>query len=182
MWRCISRLDYGKKYCHHSPSVEETVLHEAIMEAIQKTARQNADVLRTLKMHIGMGLAGEETEDRSLDIQIRIAEITTEFQAMMSAISADNAEQFDEGRATELLREKASLEQQLSQISEALQKHRNAKSRLEDIYDILDALQNHPMEYDDYLVRQLLECVIVESKERIKVVFVGGLEVEQGLG
>ncbi len=182
VWRCISRLDYGKKYCHHSPSIEETVLHEAIMEAIQKTARQNADVLRTLKTHIGMGLAGEETEDRSLDIQIRIAEIDAEFQAMMSAISAENAEQFDEGRAAELLHEKASLEQQLSQIADAVQKRRNSKSRLDDICDILDALQNHPMEYDDYLVRQLLECVIVESKERIKVVFVGGMEVEQGLG
>ena len=116
------------------------------------------------------------------NIQIRIAEIDAAFQAMMSAISADNAEQFDEGRAAELLHEKASLEQQLSQIADAEQKHRNAKSRLDDIYDILDALQNHPMEYDDYLVRQLLECVVVESKERIRVVFVGGLEVEQGMG
>ena len=181
VWRCISRLDYGKKYCHHSPTVEESVLHEAIMEAVLKTARQNADVLKTLKMHIGMGLAGEETEDRSLDIQIRIAEIDAEFRAMMSAISADNAEQFDEHRATELMNEKASLEQQLSQITDAMQKRKNAKSRLDEIYEILDGLKNHPMEFDDRILRQILECVIIESKERIKVVFVGGLEVEQEL-
>ena len=181
VWRCISRLDYGKKYCHHSPTVEESVLHEAIMEAILKTAKQNADVLKTLKMHIGMGIAGEETEDRSLDIQIRIAEIDAEFRAMMNAISADNAEQFDERRATELMNEKAGLEQQLSQITDAMQKRQNAKSRLDEIYDILDGLKNHPMEFNDSLLRQILECVIIESKERIKVVFVGGLEVEQEL-
>ena len=174
-------MDYGKKYCHHSPTVEESVLHEAIMEAVLKTAKQNADVLKTLKMHIGMGLAGEETEDRSLDIQIRIAEIDAEFKAMMSAISADNAEQFDERRATELMNEKASLEQQLSQITDAMQKRKNAKSRLDEIYEILDGLKNHPMEFDDSLLRQILECAIIESKERIKVVFVGGLEVEQEL-
>ena len=121
VWRCISRLDYGKKYCHHSPTIEEGVLHEAIMEAVLKTAKQNADVLKTLKMHIGMGIAGEETEDRSLDIQIRIAEIDAEFRAMMSAISADNAEQFDERRATELMNEKAGLERRLSQITDTLQ-------------------------------------------------------------
>lgn len=26
VWRCISRLDYGKKYCHHSPTIEEAPL------------------------------------------------------------------------------------------------------------------------------------------------------------
>lgn len=39
--------------------------------------------------------------------------------------------------------------------------------------------QHHHMEYDDRPVRQVLECVVVESKERIKVIFAGGLEVEQ---
>ena len=181
VWRCVSRLDYGKKYCHHSPTVEESVLHEAIMEAIQKAARQNADVLKTLKTHIGMGLAGEETEDRSLDIQMRIAAIDAEFKAMMSAISAENAEQFDERRATELMNEKAGLEQKLSQITDVMQKRQNAKSRLDEIYDVLDGLKNHPIKFDNSLLRQILECVIIESKEKIKVVFAGGLEVEQPL-
>lgn len=43
----------------------------------------------------------------------------------------------------------------------------------------LEALANHPISYDDQIVRQILESVIVESKEKIKVVFVGGLEVTQ---
>ena len=62
-----------------------------------------------------------------------------------------------------------------------MQKRQNAKSRLDEIYDILDGLKNHPMEFDDQILRQILECVIIESKERINVVFVGGLEVEQEL-
>ena len=40
-------------------------------------------------------------------------------------------------------------------------------------------LANHPISYDDQIVRQILESVIVESKDRIKVVFIGGLEVTQ---
>ena len=40
---------------------------------------------------------------------------------------------------------------------------------------------NHPMEYDDTLVRQIIECVVVESKEKIKVVFIGGTEIEMTL-
>ena len=33
------------------------------------------------------------------------------------------------------------------------------------------------MEYDDTLVRQIIECVVVESKEKIKGVFIGSTEI-----
>lgn len=46
-------------------------------------------------------------------------------------------------------------------------------------YSHIEALANHPISYDDQIVRQIIESVIVESKEKIKVVFVGGLEVTQ---
>lgn len=181
VWRCISRLDYGKKYCHESPTVEESVLQEAIMNAIMRTANENAELLKTLKLHIGMGLDMGESEDESLDLQIKIAEIDAEFKAMLNAISSDTVEAFDEQRAKELMDEKSQLQQQLASIAERKQKRENTKSRLDEIFTILDGLRNRPMEYDDRLVRQILECVVVESKERIKVVFIGGLEITETL-
>lgn len=181
VWRCISRLDYGKKYCHNSPTIEESVLQKAIMNAIMVTAKQNIEILKTLKLHIGMGLDAEETEDKSLDIQIRIAEIDAEFKAMVQAVSAQTADTFDERKATALINEKNKLLGQLEQIGTAKQKRENAKSRLDEIYTILDGLKNHPLNYDDQIIRQILECVIVESKKQIKVVFIGGTEVIQPL-
>lgn len=46
---------------------------------------------------------------------------------------------------------------------------------------VLRVCNNHPMEYDDTLVRQIIECVVVESKEKIKVVFIGSTEIEMVL-
>lgn len=181
VWRCISRLDFGKKYCHESPTIEESILHEAIMNAVMTVAYQNADVLKTLKMHIAMGIGTEETEDKTIDIQIRIAEIEAEFKRMLESISADTVESFDESKAQELLNEKTNLQQQLAQMADTKQKRENAKSRLDEIYTIIDGLKNRPLTYDDQIIRQILECVVVESKERIKVVFVGGLEIDQPL-
>ena len=178
---CINRLDYGKKYCHHSPSIEESLLQDAVMRAIMQTAKQNIEVLKTLKIHIGMGLTDEVTEDKTLDIQIRIAEIDAEFQKMLKAVSADNADGIDEERITELMNEKQGLTVQLEQYATMRQKRESAKSRLDEIFTILDGLQNHQMKYDDKLVRQIIECVVVESKEKIKVVFIGGTEIEMTL-
>lgn len=126
-----------------------------------------------------MGLSADATEDNSLDFQIKIAEIEAEFQKMLRAIAADNVEAFDEGKAKALMDEKAKLQIQLDRIADTKQKRENAKSRLDEIFAILEALANHPISYDDQIVRQILESVIVESKERIKVVFVGGLGVTQ---
>ena len=53
MWRCVSRLDYGKKYCHNSPSMEEGPSQQAILNAInsrmspkKELAEQIADAIR----------------------------------------------------------------------------------------------------------------------------------------
>lgn len=151
------------------------------MDAIMKTAKQNADVLKTLKLHIGMGLQAADTEDDSLDLQIQIAEIDAEFKAMLQAVDSSTLDSFDEEKASRLMNEKNRLQHQLNQIAGAKQKRENAKSRLDEIFTILEGLTNHPMTYDDQIIRQILECVVVESKEQIKVVFVGGLEVEQAL-
>ena len=176
MWRCINRIEYAKKYCHNSPSVEESILQRAVMAAIMETANPNAEVLRTLKLHIGMGLAGEKSEDNSIDLQIRIAELDAEFKKMLDRVSTDTIEAFDEETATRLMNEKSRLQQQLDSIADAAQRRENAKSRLDDIYTILDGIKNRPMEYDDQIVRQLLECVVVDSKEQITIIFKGGLK------
>ena len=182
VWRCINRLDYGKKLCHTSPTIEESVLQDAIMSAIMKTAKQNIEVLTTLKTHIAMGLEISDTEDEAMEMQIRIAEIDAEFKAMLQGVAADTIESFDEKKATRLMTEKTELQNRLNQITESKQKRENAKSRLDEIFTILDGLENHPMEYDDQIVRQLLECVVVESKTQIKIIFIGGLEINQTLG
>lgn len=180
VWRCINRLDYGKKYCHDSPSLEESVLQNAIMDAIHKVAMQNTELLKILKLHIGMGIAGFEDDDKDLALQVKIAELDSEFKRLLQSVSAANENNPDnEERMTQVLLEKRKLETELEKQNQAKQKRENAKSRINDIYTILEGLANHPMTFDNQLIRQLLECVVVESKEQIKVVFVGRVEIQQ---
>lgn len=179
VWRCISRLDYGKKYCKHSPSIEESVLQNAIMDVIMKMAKENAEVLKILKSHIAMGLNADNIKDNSIDLQIRIAEIDTEFNKLIISTNTENENDDDRESLMEtLLNEKIQLKKQLEQI-ELLKKNKElTMSRLDEINLTIDLLRNHPLTYDDQIVREILECVVIESKDRIKVVFRGGVEVE----
>jgi len=179
VWRCISRLDFGKTYCHNSPTIDESVLQESIMTAIMEQAQENMSVLQTLKMHLGMAMETDQTEDDTLAMQIRIAEIDAEFKQMLKTVSSDG--DFDENKMTELMLEKQALQQKLDEANNMSQRQENMQSRLDEIFTILDGLKNHPMEYDDTLIRQTLECVVVENAERVKIIFKGGYEVVQEL-
>lgn len=179
VWRCINRLDYGKKYCHHSPTMEEAPLQNAIMDAVLRTAQIDLNVLQTLKQHIQLGLGARAEEDKSVEIQIRIAQIDQEFKNLLSSVTAENQQELlTDPRITDLMTEKRQLEKELAEYVAAEQHRQNTASRLDNIFTILDGMKNHPLAYDDAVIRQILQCVIVESKEKIKVVFIGGMEVK----
>ena len=182
MWRCINRLDYGKKYCHHSPSLEESVLQSAIVQAVQNNIGKCSEVLEKLKQHIRIGLSGEQTEDKTIDIQIEIARLDKEYADLLNRITSDmeNAETL-ESQLEKIIIKKHALQSELLQYEKSNSKKTNTKSRLDEIFQIIEGLKNHPMEFNDVIIRQIIDCVIVESKKKIKVVFVGGYEVEQEL-
>ena len=59
VWRCINRLDYGKKYCHHSPSIEENALKNAIMTAIHWLF--DCEARYNCQLHLGLAKAANDT-------------------------------------------------------------------------------------------------------------------------
>ena len=181
VWRCINRLDYGKKYCHDSPTIEEGVLHKAITEAIKTMAMQNSYLLQTLRTHIAMHIERDDKEDKSLEIKVRIAEIDAEFKKLLSSLSVDlenNA--YTENAIAELMTEKRALEKELESY-QGFGKTSEPESKLNEISHITEIIENQPLQFDDNLIRQMLECVVVQSKEQIKIVFKDGTEVDQPL-
>ena len=181
VWRCVKRLDYGKKYCHNSPTLEENRIQTAIVNAIQKIAQQDPQLLKNLKSHIERGINDAVREDDSLDIQLRLAAVEKEINELFNTISVDTIESFDEKKAEELLSEKNKLQAELDRLAELNRKDKNKQSRIAEIMDLIDGLKNRTLVYDDRLVRQIIEAIIVESKEKIKIIFIGGYEIEQAL-
>ena len=55
----------------------------------------------------------------------------------------------------------------------------NAQSKVNEIVRLTDILENQPLQFNNELIRQMLQCVVVESKDRIKVIFNDGTEIEQ---
>ena len=173
VWRCISRLDYGKKYCKDSPSVEETLLHNAITEAITQNAQNEGVQTETICEHIRMYQQSLDTstliakQKRLKELEQRIEDL-----ANMNSEAAQNGD-FDE-QFEALFTEMYTLKDELAEINKQQSKINQNPKTLNEISTILEGLKNHPVEYNDQAVRQLIQYIKVLSKTEVEIHFKNG--------
>lgn len=176
VWRCISRLDYGTKYCKHSPSLEEYRIHAAIADAVTAYARQGGADVERLKAHIRFYEL--QSSEQSCLIQKRLTELEAAFSDLLK-LSGKNRqdEQYDE-TLQKILEEKAVLSDRLQKQQAGGAAQQSLLDRIEHADAILEGLKNRPVEYDDRVIRQLVECVKVLSADKLLVCFYGGDHME----
>jgi DNA invertase Pin-like site-specific DNA recombinase len=180
VWRCTNRLDYGRKYCKDSPSIEESVLQEAVVVAIRKFIQSDHVALDGLMKDISMTVGGDdgcglfEIKARLCELDDMLSElITLEMESETSGI-------YD----SEFKRIKDEMDRLNSRMEDAenIAKTNNAsESRIKDISDAMKDLGNITIEYDDVIVRKLISTVTVVSKEKVRVKFRTGFETEVNL-
>ena len=175
VWRCISRLDYGKKYCKNSPSVEESRLHNAIAAAITKKANSEEINIGGIMDHIE-SFGSQRDTDGIIQRQRRIAEI----EKVIDDLARLNS---DEAQSGELDYKFSELYAELYSVKDELEEMQNGASALDgdmlnEMREVVTGLKNHPVEYDDKVVRQLIDCIKVMSADMIKICFKDGTVTE----
>ena len=175
VWRCVSRLDYGKKYCKNSPSVEESRLHNAIAAAITKKANSEEINIGGIMDHIE-SFGSQRDTDGIIQRQRRIAEI----EKVIDDLARLNS---DEAQSGELDYKFSELYAELYSVKDELEEMQNGTSALDgdmlnEMREVVTGLKNHPVEYDDKVVRQLIDCIKVMSADTIKICFKDGTVTE----
>ncbi len=179
-WRCINRIQYGKKKCHCSPTVDEQALHKVIVNAINEFCSVKNDVAEVLRESItevldpnlnGSVQAAQQRIDElahNIDELIKLATIPETAESAM----ADIARFSDEMKTLREFTETEKVKQSTAQRGSA---------ELDAVLKRLEREDFTITEYDDVAVRQLIEKVTVEGKNTITVTFKGGFEVRKEL-
>ena len=179
VWRCSSRLDYGKKYCKESPTLDESPLQQAVLAAINASMSGRKVLADQLVDAMEQELAPVPGESMSLgDIDRAVTELGKQFDTLLAEAANGDADEYAERFRTisttmeELKRRKAailSIRQEQEQISRRI--HAAASA--------MTAATVGVTEWDDGVVYQMLEKVTVLTGNRIKVTFRNGVEIEQ---
>ncbi len=183
VWRCINRLQHGKKYCSKSPTVKEGVLHSAIVRAINRFNQENETTYRllmkaSLSDALGIGGSNEEMELLTRRIDTLNAKM---MKLINDAVSEGRSIDDNEGEFKEISDEIAQLNSRVSAIKELIANDESAKDRLESINAKVEELKDGITEYDDTIVRQMIECIKVYGDKRIEVIFGGGTSIIEEL-
>lgn len=175
VWRCVSRLDYGKKYCKNSPSVEESRLHNAIAAAITKKANSEEINIGGIMDHIE-SFGSRRDSDGIIQRQRQIAEI----EKVIDDLARLNS---DEAQSGELDYKFSELYAELYSVKDEIEEMQSDAATLDgdmlnEMREVVTGLKNHPVEYDDKVVRQLIDCIKVMSADMIKICFKDGTVTE----
>ena len=183
VWRCISRLDYGKKYCSDSPTIMEDKLQEAIVRAVNKFNKQdNATYKALMRATISeaLGLNGDPEEVDMLERKVEA--LNNKMLALVNeSVSSGDGIEAHESEFMTLSQETELLKQRIAAIQESTAKDNGEQSRLEQIQAIISERESKCMEYDDSIVRQMVECIKVYSGGKLEIIFGGGYLVEESV-
>ena len=181
VWRCVSRLEHGTQYCKKSPTIEESALHSAIVRAINRFNQENETTYRLLmkaSLSEALGLGGSSEEMELLNR--RIESLNNKMMAMINeAVAEGKSIDDNEGEFKELSDEIAQLNSRVEAIKELMAHDESAKERLKSINAKVEELKDGITEYDDTIVRQMIECVKVCKDGKIQVIFGGGTAIEE---
>jgi len=179
-WRCISRIQYGKRKCHDSPTIDEQPLHRAIVSAINEFCEVKDDVAKVLRESV--------TEDLDANLnggvqaaQQRIDELTHNIDELIKLAAVPES-------AAAAMTDIQKFSEEMKALREFIEAEKLKQAKTErsnyELDMVLKRLENEDFaiaEYDDVVVRQLIEKITVMDKNTITVTFKGGFEVRKGL-
>ena len=181
-WRCISRLEYGKKYCHESPTLREIPLQSAILAAINSAMSDKAALVDRIKNVVSLELLPVQGQTMSLaDIERRLTQLDEQFQQLLAeAIDADDKEACN-AQFTEILTEQTALKKQKETILQSSTDADHVCTRMKQAEQAIENTAQTITEWNENAVRQIVERVTVLSADEILVRIKSGAEIKQRL-
>ena len=182
VWRCVSRLDYGTKYCHNSPSVDEDQLQRSILAAINSAMSQKSTLIRKITGAMEQVLAPIPGESMSLsDIESRLDELNDLTRTLVAKAAHTENPSIYTAQLKEIMDEAAVLKEKRQAIEGQRKSNTQAIRRIEEAAAVMEGTSAEIQEWDETLIRQLVDTVKVVSAEHITVILRGGIQVEQDM-
>ena len=191
VWRCTSRLDYGRKYCKNSPTLDEEPLQQAVLAAINTSMSDHGALTAQITDAMEQELTPVPGESMSLcDIDRAMAELGKQFDNLLiEASNAGDTEEYAErfraisSAMDELKRRKANIQNITANhlMAEADVPQRDTTEQL-DLFTNYAAQEKRQEEASATLARErkMQEAMLSIKKRFGKNAILKGMNLEEG--
>ena len=181
VWRCENRLKNGtKSNCKHSPTLKEELLHDAIMKAINSVVEDTGDFIGAFRENVIRVIGGYSTKeipteyDEKIDILQKEMLGLIEENAKLGAVAEDFDDEYK--RISEEINQLK--EEKIRVVQEKKQADRY-EERLDEMESTIKTVWPQVREFDEDLVRRLINTIRVNRRERLEIQFESGIVMEQ---
>lgn len=182
VWRCVSRVDYGNKYCHDSPTLDEEPLHRAILAAINGAVKDKENIIYNLKSAMEKELAPVAGQQLSLsEIDNQLERLNAEFSKVLAEASESGDQATYSDKFREIMQKQTALKVQRDEIQGMLAESGKAAAHIEQCRQAAETTPSAIAEWDEALIRQVVESVTVETGNEIIVALKSGTSIHQEL-
>ena len=172
VWRCVSRLEFGTKYCHDSPSMDEDGLHQAILEGINEFVQAGqglGDELLDLASIVQQGGSADGIDP--LTLRNRLDALTAQQAELLDKVLEDMENEELNAQLKAIAEEKQAILGQLGAIQQDEEQRAGQEARLMELAKWLNQQKSEFTEYDDTITRRYVERITVVDAETIRIKF-----------
>lgn len=181
-WRCINRLEHGKKYCKDSAGIEEQMLQETICRCLSKMLEDSKEVYSLIQSNLTYAVSGNSAALDVHLIETQMKQVKQDADNMMEKMSkTEGSTELYEKALGELFEQLVALRTQYEQAKAQAEQSETVNAEVQRILNLLHNTEISFTEYDDLTVRRLVECIQVCGKEKIIVTLKGGYQAEEEL-
>ena len=167
VWRCIERLENGVQNCKNSPTIYEDKLKDAILSSLSQMVPDVSDVAEIVKSEIGT-VIHKNDDQNEYTIKSKIKKLQKEIQVLNQIVNEADDNQVYLDKIKE-------CEDELTRLNSKLVE--SDKCEMNEIEDFINGNEVKMLDYFDAVVRNTVESVLVISQNRIKIKYVGGIEI-----
>lgn len=183
VWRCVSRLEFGTKYCHNSPTLDESKLHSAILAAMNEFAAIRQEVCPdVLAMAEEAKQALSQAGAKLLELKKHLEAVSREQSDLLDRLLENMGDAELNAKMKALTDEKEALKAQILKVQQKEVSMAEQAAKRQQMWDNLKECSAGYTEFDDEFVRQIIQKITVEDAETIHVHFRDSdVVLEQGL-
>ena len=172
VWRCVSRLEFGTKYCHNSPTLDESKLHSAILAAMNEFAAIRQEVCPdVLAMAEEAKQALSQAGAKLLELKKHLEAVSREQSDLLDRLLENMADAELNARMKALTDEKEALKAQILKVQQKVVSMAEQAAKRQQMWDSIMECSAGYTEFDDEFVRQIIQKITVEDEETIRIHF-----------
>ena len=140
VWRCISRLKHGTKYCSDSPTIHEDKLHRAILRAVNEYLGCRNEIAKILKANIGSVLECQEHRE-ILNLEKKLKELNKARNNLVGLIASGGCDEDKlDSEFAKIFNEEQSINERLKELKQKAKISADTQNKISMLVSIVSTM------------------------------------------